>query len=58
DLILLASELNAAVVSSDRGVVTWAEKMGTRIVHPEKLRPLMEGLCPSVKDQLPVKNSK
>jgi len=45
DLILLALELNAALVSSDRGVVQWAEKMGVRIVHPELLRAILDDLC-------------
>lgn len=42
DLILLASELGGAVVSSDRAVVTWAEKLGLRLVDPGNLRRLCE----------------
>jgi uncharacterized protein len=44
DLILLASELDAAVVSSDRAVVTWAEKLGLRLVDPHNLRRICESI--------------
>lgn len=44
DLILLAHELGAALVSSDHGVVQWAEKLGVRIVHPEQLRAILDDL--------------
>ena len=44
DLILLAIELGAALVSSDQGVVRWAERMGVRIIHPENLRGALEEL--------------
>jgi RNA ligase partner protein len=44
DLILLARELDAALVSSDQGVVTWAEKLGIRLIQPEQLKRMMEGL--------------
>jgi uncharacterized protein len=42
DVILLASELDAAVVSSDRAVVRWAETLGLRIIRPDNLRALIE----------------
>jgi uncharacterized protein len=45
DLILLAIELPAALVSSDQGVVRWAERMGVRIIHPEQLRGALEELA-------------
>lgn len=45
DLILLASELGAAVVSVDRGVVTWAEHLGLRLVEPQNLRRLCDTLA-------------
>ncbi|MGM0578594.1 MAG: RNA ligase partner protein [Myxococcota bacterium] len=44
DLILLARELDAALVSSDHAVVRWAENLGIRLVRPEGLRRLLEGL--------------
>ena len=40
DVILLARELDAAVVSSDRSVVHWAETLGLRIIRPDNLRAL------------------
>ncbi len=44
DLILLARELDAALVSSDRAVVTWAERLGIRLIDPDQLRRLFDGL--------------
>lgn len=44
DLILLARELDAALVSSDRGVVTWAERLGIRLIEPGQLRRLLDSL--------------
>lgn len=44
DLILLARELDAALVSSDRGVRTWAEKLGIRLIDPGNLRRVIESL--------------
>lgn len=44
DLILLAKELDAALVSSDHGVVTWAEKLGIRLIDPAQLRRMIEGI--------------
>ncbi|MFW6087936.1 MAG: RNA ligase partner protein [Myxococcota bacterium] len=44
DLILLAQELGAALVSSDRGVVTWAEKLGIRLLPPDNLRGVLDSL--------------
>ena len=42
DVVLLAFELGAAVCSSDNGVVTWADKLGIRLVSPAHLRALVE----------------
>lgn len=47
DVILLASELDAAVVSSDRAVVHWAETLGLRIIRPDNLRALIEASGPA-----------
>lgn len=44
DVVLLAMELGAAVVSSDSGLVTWAEKLGQRIIHPERLHGILTAL--------------
>ncbi|GIW40327.1 MAG: UPF0278 protein [Candidatus Binatia bacterium] len=48
DLILLARELGGALVSSDRAVTTWAEKLGIRLVDPRQLRRLLESLAERV----------
>lgn len=45
DVVLLAHELGAAVVSSDRGVMTWADKMGLRLIQPGNLRSIVDGLA-------------
>ncbi len=37
DLILLAMELGAAIVSADEGVRKWAEKLGVRYINPKAL---------------------
>jgi hypothetical protein len=38
DLILLAKELDALLVTADRGAINWAEKMGIRWLLPERFR--------------------
>jgi hypothetical protein len=38
DLILLARELDAMLVTIDNGVITWAEKMGIRWLLPNKFK--------------------
>ncbi len=45
ELILLAKELGAIVVSADRGVVTWAEKLGLRWIDPAALKGVLESLA-------------
>jgi hypothetical protein len=45
ELILLARELDAIVVSADKGVVTWAEKLGLRSIDPARLHALLEQLA-------------
>lgn len=42
DLILLAMELDALLVSADQGVVRWADKLGVRWLVPEKFRDFMD----------------
>lgn len=44
DVILLALELNAAVASADQGLVGWAEKVGLRLMPPDRLRGLLDHL--------------
>jgi len=38
DLILLAKELDALLVTVDHGAITWAEKLGIRWLLPEKFK--------------------
>jgi len=38
DLILLAKELNAILVTVDHGAITWAEKLGIRWLFPTKFK--------------------
>jgi len=35
ELVLLALELDAALLTSDTGIFTWAGKLGVRILHPK-----------------------
>lgn len=38
DLILLARELDAILVTADKGAIKWAEKLGIRWLFPERFR--------------------
>lgn len=44
DVLLLAYELDAALVSADEGLRTWADKVGVRIVSSRHLRRILEGM--------------
>lgn len=46
DLILLAKELDALLVTADQGVIKWAEKLGIKWLFPDKFR---EYLLSSIK---------
>lgn len=37
DLILLALELDAALLTADQGIVRWAERIGLRLLHPRAM---------------------
>lgn len=41
DLILLAKELEATLVSTDKGVITWAEKLGISWLEPDCFKKLV-----------------
>lgn len=43
DLLLLALELDAAVVTADEGILAWAEKLGVRIYAAKRLK---DGVSP------------
>jgi uncharacterized protein len=42
DLILLAMELDALLVTADQGLIKWAEKFGIRWLIPEKFRDYLD----------------
>jgi RNA ligase partner protein len=42
DLILLAKELDALLVTVDHGAIAWAEKLGVRWLLPNKFRDYLE----------------
>jgi len=44
DLILLAKELNALLVTADKGVIKWAEKLGIKWLFPEKFKEYLMSL--------------
>ena len=44
DVLLLAYELDAILVSGDEGLRKWADKVGVKLIDPKNLRYLMENL--------------
>lgn len=44
ELILLAKELDATIVSADIGILTWAQKMGIKWVDAVKFKEVLEEL--------------
>jgi RNA ligase partner protein len=44
DVMLLAYELEAALVSADEGLRKWADKVGVEIVLPDHMRGVLENL--------------
>ena len=44
ELILLAKELDATIVSADVGILTWAQKMGIKWVDAAIFKAVLEGL--------------
>lgn len=43
DLILLAMELDALLITADQGLIKWAEKFGIRWLIPEKFKDYLAG---------------
>jgi RNA ligase partner protein len=43
DLVLLAKELDAHLVTSDNGLIRWAQKLGIHCLSAEELKHLLEG---------------
>jgi len=44
ELILLAKELDATIVSADRGILTWAQKMGVKWIDASAFKGVLEEL--------------
>jgi len=45
DVLLLAYELDAGLLTADDGLRTWADKVGVRLISPGGLRAFLEGLA-------------
>jgi len=45
ELILLAKELDATIVSADVGILTWAQKMGIKWIDASTFKDVLEGLA-------------
>lgn len=43
EIILLALELDALVLSADRGVLTMSDKLGLRYIEPKEIKETLEG---------------
>jgi len=43
DLLLLAMELGALLVTADKGLIAWAEKLGIEWLFPERFRDFLTG---------------
>ena len=43
DLLLLAMELDALLISADQGLILWAEKLGIQWLFPDKFRDYLMG---------------
>ncbi|MCK5503690.1 MAG: RNA ligase partner protein [Thermodesulfovibrionia bacterium] len=58
DLILLAKELDALLVTVDHGAIKWAEKLGIRWLLPEKFKDYLLSFIEvkTQKQKLPLKN--
>ncbi len=52
DLILLARELDALLVTADQGVIKWAEKLGIKWLFPEKFREYLLSAIKKAKGDL------
>lgn len=43
DLLLLATELDALLITADQGLIRWAEKLGIQWLFPERFRDYLTG---------------
>ncbi len=44
DVILLAYEIGGTVAASDEGLMKWADKLGAEVIHPQRLRGMLDHL--------------
>ncbi|RMH32557.1 MAG: RNA ligase partner protein [Nitrospirae bacterium] len=44
DVILLAYEIGGTVAASDEGLMKWADKLGVEVLHPQRLRGMLDHL--------------
>ncbi|ACS32981.1 Nucleotide-binding protein, putative [Thermococcus gammatolerans EJ3] len=51
ELILLAKELDATIVSADVGILTWAQKMGIKWIDAAKFKEVLEELVEKVREE-------
>ncbi len=45
DVILLAYELDAILVSADEGIRNWAKELGVKLINPEHFKELLEEMA-------------
>lgn len=58
DLLLLAMELDALIITADQGLIKWAEKLGIAWLFPEKFRDFLTGLRKRAEAQAAKKTKK
>jgi len=51
ELILLAKELDATIVSADVGILTWAQKMGIKWIDASTFKDVLEGLVEKLREK-------
>jgi RNA ligase partner protein len=54
EVILLAYELDAILVSADEGVRNWAKKLGVKLINPDFFKELLEEMVERQKGQKPI----
>ena len=43
DLLLLAMELDAVLITADQGLIKWADKLGIKWLFPERFKDYLTG---------------
>ena len=54
EVLLLAYELDAILVSADQGVRNWAKKLGVKLINPEYFKEILEEMVERKKGQRPI----